>query len=93
MNPFRYRTAALQKSGYLLHAVLALSCHHTENSSSCSKRDRLSETVLDHGRIALQLFRQSLGTDSVGRMSSSLLDTIMILFSLDASGLVVHLVT
>ncbi|EXJ68814.1 uncharacterized protein A1O5_07745 [Cladophialophora psammophila CBS 110553] len=83
LNPFRYRTAAVQRSGYLLHAVLALSCHHIDNSSSSGNGDQLSETVLDHGRIALQLFRRALNSDSVAPMSSSLLDTIVILFSLD----------
>ncbi|KAI1615251.1 fungal-specific transcription factor domain-containing protein [Exophiala viscosa] len=83
MNPFRYRTEALQKSGYLLHAVLALSCHHTNKLSLSSKGDQPSEKVLDHGRTALQLFRQALNSDNIARMSSSLLDTIVILFSLD----------
>lgn len=69
----------------MLHAVLALSCHHTENTAVSRKQDQPSETVLDHGRIALQLFRQALSCDSIARMSSSLLDTIMILFSLDVS--------
>lgn len=83
MNPFRYRTQALQKSQYLLHAVLALSCHHTDNSTPTQKGDQLSETVLDHGRTALQLFRQALNSDLIPGMSTSLLDTIVILFSLD----------
>ncbi|KIV86490.1 hypothetical protein PV11_02101 [Exophiala sideris] len=83
MNPFRYRTDASLKPGYLLHAVLALSCHHTNNSSLTNKGNQLSETVLDHGRTALQLFRQALNSDNVSKLSSSLLDTIVILFSLD----------
>ncbi|KIW23928.1 uncharacterized protein PV07_12089 [Cladophialophora immunda] len=83
-NPFRSRMNALQKSGYLLHAVLALACHHTDHSSlSSSGRHQLSETVLNHGQIALQLFRQALNNDNVNQIAASLLDTIITLFSLD----------
>ena len=90
VNPFRFRTEALKRSEYLLHAVLALSCHHTENSSFTRKQNQLSDTVLDHSRIALQLFRQALNSDNIGRASSSLLDTIVILFSLDVRSLIVR---
>jgi hypothetical protein len=83
-NPFRYRTDAVQGAEYLQHAVLALSCHHIDLSSLRSDQiDRHSKTVLDHGRTALRLFRQSLNSETVSRMSGSLLDTILILFSLD----------
>ena len=79
----------LQKSGYLLHAVLALACHHTDHSSlRRNGRDQLSETALNHGQIALQLFRQALDGDNVAQIATSLLDTIITLFSLDVSCLV-----
>jgi hypothetical protein len=85
---------ALQKSGYLLHAVLALACHHTDHSSlSSSGRHQLSEAVINHGQIALQLFRQALNNDNIIEIAASLLDTIITLFSLDVSCLPPALVT
>jgi hypothetical protein len=74
----------LQKSGYLRHAVLALAYHQTDHSSvNHLGRNQLSETALNHARIALQLFRQALDHEDVARLATSLLDTIIVLFSLD----------
>lgn len=85
LNPFRYREDSLQGSDFLLRAVLALSCHHTENLSTHRQGDQISETVLNHSRTALRLLRQALNSNNVAWMSASLLDTIIVLFSLDVS--------
>lgn len=85
-NPFRCTREALKESDFLLHAVLALSCHHTDNQRSSPKQRKASSVVLEHGQIALRLLRQTLGSgDSVVQLSSSLLDAIIVLFSLDVS--------
>lgn len=85
MNPFRCLTQVLRQSTYLQHAVLALACHHIENSNSDDSASELSKPVFDHGQTALHLLRQTLSGQNIAQMSSSLLDTIMTLFSLDVS--------
>jgi len=86
LNPFYYRKNSLKTSDFLLRAVLALSCHHTENLSSNRRTEQISAMVLDHSQTALRLLRQALNSSSVvARINASLLDTIIILFSLDVS--------
>ena len=89
VNPFRYRTEILKRSPCLLHAVLALACHHTDRHSTPTagrrKSGHISEVSLSHGQHALQLFRHAFDWQNVSQMGSALLDTIIALFSFDVS--------
>ncbi len=82
-NPFRYHPNERRESLSLAHAVMALTCHHLgTRSRNC--RQQL-ETVSQHYQTALHLFRQSINTDNIARNGQALLDTIVVLFSLDVS--------
>ncbi|KAB8230975.1 transcription factor domain-containing protein [Aspergillus alliaceus] len=72
INPFRYRTDLDPEPTFLVHAVMALAGHHVSSTSS-----------LSHRHAALQLLRQSLNAFSDPETMYSVLDTIVILFSLD----------
>lgn len=74
MNPFRYRTDLNPEPMFLVHAVMALAGHHVKSTST-----RI------HQHAALQHLRESLNTYSTGENVYSILDTIIILFSLDVS--------
>lgn len=72
INPFRCRTDLNPEPIFLVHAVMALAGHHVESTST-----------LDHRHTALQLLRESLNTYNNAGDGYSMLDTIIILFSLD----------
>ncbi|KZF23468.1 hypothetical protein L228DRAFT_246242 [Xylona heveae TC161] len=72
VNPFRYRTDLSPEPMFLVHAVMALGGHHVESTSTQI-----------HRQAALQLLRENLGTYSNAGHGYSMLDTIIILFSLD----------
>ncbi|KAG8166363.1 hypothetical protein KVR01_002052 [Diaporthe batatas] len=72
INPFRYRTDLDPEPVFLVHAVMALAGHHVK-----------SDSTLSHRHTALQLLRQALDTFSDTETMHSILDTIVILFSLD----------
>ncbi|KAK9361523.1 fungal-specific transcription factor domain-containing protein [Lipomyces starkeyi] len=72
INPFRYRTDLDPEPIFLVHAVMALAGHHVESPST-----------QNHRHAALQLLRESLNTYSNAGDGYSMLDTIIILFSLD----------
>src|ERR1700691_5462940 len=74
INPFRYRTDVDPEPTFLVHAVMALAGHHINSTST-----------LSHRHTALQLLRQSLNAFSDAETMYSVLDTIVILFSLDVS--------
>ena len=74
MNPFEYRTNLRPEPIFLVHAVMALSGHHVHSTTS-----------LHHRIAALQLLRESLNTDRSFESTWSMLDTVIILFSLDVS--------
>lgn len=61
---------------FLLHAVMALAGHHTQ-----------SPTTEDHRQNALQLLREGLHSSDPKDGIDHLIDTIIILFSLDVSTL------
>ncbi|PWY66039.1 hypothetical protein BO94DRAFT_579770 [Aspergillus sclerotioniger CBS 115572] len=71
-NPFQYHTDLGMKPMFLVHAVMSLAGHHIESTST-----------LVHRHAALQLLRESLTTCSNMGQGYSMLDTIIILFSLD----------
>ncbi|ETS84560.1 hypothetical protein PFICI_02585 [Pestalotiopsis fici W106-1] len=72
INPFRYRMDLDPEPLFLVHAVCALAGHHVQSTS-----------MLTHRHAALQLLRHSLDTLSDIEAMYSVLDTIVILFSLD----------
>lgn len=72
INPFRYRTDLDPEPIFLVHAVMALAGHHVN-----------SDSTLSHRHTALQLLRQGLDMFSDPETMYSILDTIVILFSLD----------
>ncbi|KAF2184547.1 hypothetical protein K469DRAFT_780910 [Zopfia rhizophila CBS 207.26] len=72
INPFRYRIDIDPEPIFLVHAVMALAGHHVESTST-----------QNHRHAALQLLREGLNTYSNAGDGYSMLDTIIILFSLD----------
>ncbi|OOF99639.1 hypothetical protein ASPCADRAFT_138322 [Aspergillus carbonarius ITEM 5010] len=71
-NPFQYHTDLDMEPMFLVHAVMSLAGHHVESTST-----------LVHRHEALQLLRESLTTCSNLGQAYSILDAIIILFSLD----------
>lgn len=78
LNPYRFRNIGSQNSQALLHAVLALSSLHMSRFKNDSQ---LSISTLDHKHTALRLFREAL--PNAGTMALTLLDTMVILFSVE----------
>jgi hypothetical protein len=74
INPFQYRPDLDPEPTFLVHAVMALSGHHVNSIST-----------LNHRHTSLQLLRQNLNAFSDAETMYSVLDTIVILFSLDVS--------
>ncbi|CAD6592397.1 MAG: hypothetical protein ASARMPRED_006248 [Alectoria sarmentosa] len=72
INPFRCRTDLDSEPIFLVHAVMALAGHHVESTST-----------QNHRHAALQLLRKSLDTHNNAGLYDSMLDSIIILFSLD----------
>ena len=72
MNPFRCRTDPYPEPIFLIHAVVALAGHHVESTST-----------QHHRHAAITMLRQSLDMCKFSRDVYSMLDTIIILFSLD----------
>ncbi|PYI08230.1 hypothetical protein BO78DRAFT_405974 [Aspergillus sclerotiicarbonarius CBS 121057] len=71
-NPFQYHADLDTEPMFLVHAVMALAGHHVESTST-----------LVHRQTALQLLRENLNAYSNMEHGYSMLDTIIILFSLD----------
>ncbi|KAM5462993.1 hypothetical protein MferCBS49748_006220 [Microsporum ferrugineum] len=72
INPFRYRKDLEPEPVFLIHAVMALAGHHVESTST-----------QDHRHAAFQLLREKLGSYSKAEDVYSMLDAVIILFSLD----------
>ncbi|KAL1303052.1 hypothetical protein AAFC00_003361 [Neodothiora populina] len=72
INPFRYRTDLDPEPSFLVHAVMALAGHHVTSTST-----------LTHRHTALHLLRQRLNALVDAEDVYSMLDTIVIIFSLD----------
>ena len=72
MNPFRCRADPYPEPIFLVHAVMALAGHHVESTST-----------QHHRQAAITMLRQTLDTCKFARDGYSMLDTIIILFSLD----------
>ncbi|KAH8810619.1 fungal-specific transcription factor domain-containing protein [Xylogone sp. PMI_703] len=81
-NPFRFRLEASRGSQALLHAVLAVSCHH---AGRLERRDNyLHFDVLSHHNTAVKLYRDEFES-CAGLQGAPLLDTVMVLFLFNAT--------
>ncbi|EFR03558.1 hypothetical protein MGYG_06554 [Nannizzia gypsea CBS 118893] len=72
INPFQYRENLEPEPTFLVHAVMALAGHHVESTSA-----------QDHRLAAFQLLRDKLGSYTNAGDVYAMLDTVIILFSLD----------
>ena len=72
MNPFQCAVGINSEAIFLMHAVMALAGHHVESSST-----------QNHRHAALQRLREKLETHNTSGDGNSMLDTVIILFSLD----------
>ncbi|KAI0813724.1 fungal-specific transcription factor domain-containing protein [Xylaria sp. FL0064] len=72
INPFQYRKGSKSEPPFLVHAVMALAGHHVG-----------SPDIEHHHRTALKLLRESVNTWCNIPDVYHMLDTIIILFSLD----------
>ncbi|KAL2818166.1 fungal-specific transcription factor domain-containing protein [Aspergillus cavernicola] len=76
VNPFRCERQTSKLSGLLIHAILALCCQHSERLVG-----NQSSEAAEHRRKAVQLLESALKSRPV----LSLLDPILILFTLDCT--------
>lgn len=81
INPFRCKPQITQGSRLLFHSVLAL-CYHHLKRLSCNWSDQMSE----HRGKAVQLLEGALRSKQ-SRGNLRLLEPILILFTLDVSGI------
>ncbi|PYH97625.1 hypothetical protein BO71DRAFT_416942 [Aspergillus ellipticus CBS 707.79] len=72
MNPFRYRANLDPEPMFLVHSVMALAAHHVESTSTQT-----------HRHAALQLLRKGINAYGSFEYGHSILDAIILLFSLD----------
>ncbi|PWY86671.1 hypothetical protein BO70DRAFT_333069 [Aspergillus heteromorphus CBS 117.55] len=72
VNPFRYRARRAPEPMFLVHAVMALAGHHVESTSTQG-----------HRHAAIQLLREGIDMNTNLEHGYSILDAIIILFSLD----------
>lgn len=77
VNPFRRDRQKSQLSGLLVHAILALCCHHRRGVAG------ISSNAAEHRRKAVELLESAFKN----RPIIGLLDPILILFTLEVSNL------
>ncbi|KAK5036478.1 hypothetical protein LTS07_002205 [Exophiala sideris] len=81
-NPFRYRQDTSAGSQHLLHAVIALACHHRKWPSI---QQSPPTEVTQHQGQAVTLFRNALQTSATEPRRLSMLDTLLALWCIDAT--------
>ncbi|PLB49686.1 hypothetical protein P170DRAFT_357297 [Aspergillus steynii IBT 23096] len=80
LNPFRYRKPLPQGSKLLFHSILALCCRHiSQITGTWSSEER------EHRSQAMKLLEYTLRNDQLTREGLTLLDPILILFTLDCT--------
>ena len=78
LNPFRYRKPLPQESRLLFHAILALCCRHlSQITGAWSSEER------EHRSQAMKLLEYTLRNGQLTREGLTLLDAILVLFTLD----------
>lgn len=83
LNPFRYRKPLLQGSRLLFHSILALCCRHLRQITGAW----LSEER-EHRTQAMKLLEYTLRNDQVTSNGLTLLDPILVLFTLDVCSMI-----
>ena len=78
VNPYRVPLYCLEKYAFLRHAVIAVAMHHVAKQKDSRE---LAVEMHSHWSTSAQLFRQALAVTKV----QTLLDTLLILFSLEVS--------
>jgi len=80
INPFRYRRETSRGSKHLLHAIIALACHHR-------KEYRIEKTppaeFYQHKIQAVTLYKAALQTPEIQAQSLGALDTLLALWCID----------
>ncbi|KAI9043602.1 uncharacterized protein KD926_003372 [Aspergillus affinis] len=80
LNPFRYRKPLPQGSRLLFHAILALCCRHlSQITGAWSSEER------EHRSQAMKLLEYTLRNGQLTRERLTLLDPILVLFTLDCT--------
>ncbi|KAK1143722.1 hypothetical protein N8T08_006122 [Aspergillus melleus] len=80
LNPFRYRKPLPQGSRLLFHAILALCCRHLSQITGA-----WSSEEKEHRSQAMKLLEYSLRNGQLTREGLTLLDPILVLFTLDCT--------
>ncbi|KAJ9499511.1 hypothetical protein H2202_005094 [Exophiala xenobiotica] len=80
INPFRYRRETSRGSKHLLHAIIALACHHR-------KEYRIDKTppaeFYQHKNQAVTMYKAALQTPEIQAQSLGALDTLLALWCID----------
>ncbi|KAE8147898.1 fungal-specific transcription factor domain-containing protein [Aspergillus avenaceus] len=80
LNPFRCREPVSQGSKLLFHAILALCCRHlSQMTGTWSTEER------EHRSQAFKLLDHALQSDQLSRRGHTLLDPLLVLFTLDCT--------
>jgi hypothetical protein len=82
INPFRYRQETSRGSKHLLHAVIALACHHRDKYGLEKKAPT---EFYEHKNQALVLYRAALASPQIQAQSLAALDTLLALWCIDVS--------
>lgn len=80
LNPFRCREPLSQGSRLLLHSILALCCRHLSQITG-----KPSSEEREHRNQAFKLLENALQSDQLARRGLTLLDPLLVLFTLDVS--------
>jgi hypothetical protein len=83
INPFRCRRETSNGSLYLLHAMLATSCHYLDRSTLSD--GRTAGNGFQHWKRAVRLYKDAVDSNPYGAKALTLLDTALILYTLDVS--------
>ncbi len=82
INPFRFRQETSLGSQHLLHAVIALACHHRDEY----RLDKKPPTEFyEHKNQALVMYRAALASPQIQAQSLAALDTLLALWCIDVS--------
>ncbi|KAE8366377.1 fungal-specific transcription factor domain-containing protein [Aspergillus caelatus] len=80
LNPFRCREPLSQGSRLLFHSILALCCRHlSQITGTPSSEER------EHRNQAFKLLENALQSDQLARRGLTLLDPLLVLFTLDCT--------
>ncbi|KIX03480.1 uncharacterized protein Z518_07033 [Rhinocladiella mackenziei CBS 650.93] len=81
INPFRYRKETSRGSKHLLHAIIALACHHRDGYPV---QNSPSIEFYQHKNQAVALYRAAMENPQIQAQSLSALDTLLALWCIDS---------